>query len=134
MADVKISELTAATSISGSDTLPIVQSSTTKKATAELLKSYRTYVAKTAAYTATASDDVILCDASGGAFSVTLPAVASSAGKVFTIKNVGASGTVTIDGNASETIDGATTVAMATQYNFRTIICDGTEWHVIASS
>ena len=31
----------------------------------------------------------------------------------------------------SETIDGATTLALASQYDRVTIISDGTEWHVI---
>ena len=44
-------------------------------------------------------------------------------------------GAVTIDGNASETINGATTVAItATQFHYRTIMCDGTNWVVISSS
>lgn len=91
-------------------------------------------VAKSTAYTATESDFVILCDASGGAFDVTLPAAATSSGYIYVIKNVGASGTVTINGNASETIDGAGTVALAAQYDFRMIICDGTAWHVIGTN
>ena len=40
----KISELTSVTSISGSEELPVVQSSTTKKATASQLKGYRSFV------------------------------------------------------------------------------------------
>jgi hypothetical protein len=90
--------------------------------------------AEATAYTA-ADDDVILCDASGGAFSVTLPAVAGSTGHVYTIKKTDVSANaVTIDGDASETIDGATTLALSAQYDFATIICDGSEWHVIGTN
>ena len=42
---IKISELTAVTSIAGTEEIPVVQSATTKKATASQLKGYRSYVA-----------------------------------------------------------------------------------------
>lgn len=90
-------------------------------------------VTKTSAYTATESDYVIVGNPTGGSFSITLPAAATSDGFIYVIKNIHASNTVTIDGNASETIDGATTVALSSQYAFRMIICDGTSWHVIGS-
>lgn len=93
-----------------------------------------TTVAKTAAYTA-ADDDVILGDASGGAFSVGLPAAASSAGQVYTIKKTDSGGNaVTVDANASETIDGATTKALSAQYKYITIVCDGATWWIIADN
>jgi hypothetical protein len=41
----KISELTSVTSIAGNETIPVVQSATTKKATASQLKGYRSYTA-----------------------------------------------------------------------------------------
>ncbi len=41
----KISELTSVTSIAGTETIPVVQSATTKKATASQLKGYRSYTA-----------------------------------------------------------------------------------------
>lgn len=90
-------------------------------------------VTKTGAYTATESDFTILGNTAGGSFSITLPAAASSNEMILVIKQISATNTLTIDGNASETIDGATTVALATQYLFRVIICDGTNWHVIGS-
>ena len=39
---------------------------------------------------------------------------------------------VTIDGNASETIDGATTYALSAQYQSISIYSDGSNWHVVA--
>lgn len=89
-------------------------------------------VAKTGTYTATASDHVILCDASGGAFTVTLPAASGVPGTVYHIKKTDSSGNaVTVDGNASETIDGDTTKVIGTQYDSMMIICDGSNWHII---
>ena len=93
-----------------------------------------TTVAKTATYTA-AADDIILCNAAGGAISINLPAVASSAGQVYTIKKTDSGGNaVTVDGNASETIDGATTKALASQYKYVTVACDGSVWWIIADN
>ena len=87
------------------------------------------YVAKTGAYTATNDDYVIDC--TSGTFTVTLPASSGRTGRILIIKNSGA-GTITVDGNASETIDGATTYAMAVQYATVQIMSDGTNWKIIA--
>lgn len=87
---------------------------------------------KTAAYTATSADDTILCDASGGAFTVSLPAAAAVSGKVYVIKKIDSSANaVTIDPNGSETIDGATTNALSSQNQRRHIQSDGTNWQRI---
>lgn len=90
-------------------------------------------VSKTAAYTATATDDVILGDASGGAFTVTLPTAVGIPGKRYTIKRTSSSNNVTVDGDGSETIDGATTKALATQYAAIVVVSDGTGWHIVSS-
>jgi hypothetical protein len=87
------------------------------------------YVAKTGAYTATNDDYVIDC--TSGTFTVTLPASSGRTGRILIIKNSGA-GTITVDGNASETIDGAATVTMAVQYGTIQIMSDGTNWKTIA--
>ncbi len=81
---------------------------------------------KTGAYTIASGDDVILADASGGAFTLTLPASASNTGKIFRIKNTGATGVVTIDGNAAETLDGSTTLPLHAQNEEAEILMDGT--------
>lgn len=89
--------------------------------------------AKTANYTATGVEGVILCDATAGAFTITLPAAASFANKTFYIKKTDAGfNAVTIDANGTETIDGALTTALSTQYESIRIVSDGTNWHVIA--
>lgn len=89
-------------------------------------------VTKTAAYTATVSDKTILCDATSGAFTVTLPATQGLSGITYYIKKVDSSGNaVTIDGNGSETIDGDTTVKITTQYEALLLQTDGSNWHVL---
>lgn len=92
--------------------------------------------AKTANYTATANDGSIECDATGGAITITLPAASGTGGRIFAIKKTDSSGNaVTIDANASETIDGATTISLASQYSTAIIQCNtaGTAWLKLAS-
>ena len=52
-----------------------------------------------------------------------------------TIKKVDATGSaVTVDGNASETIDGATTYPLGAQWKYVTIVSDGTNWVIVANN
>lgn len=94
-------------------------------------------VAKTGAYTTVAGDegDVILCDASGGAFTVTLLAAATAGdGSSIIIKKTDSSANaVTVDGNGSETIDGSTTYSLATEDQSVYLVCDGSNWHILAT-
>jgi hypothetical protein len=88
---------------------------------------------QTTAYTGTGDETVILCDATSAAFTVTLPAAASYTGKHYYIKKTDSTlNLVTIDGNASETIDGAATTTLATQYEAIKILSDGSNWHTVA--
>lgn len=88
---------------------------------------------KTAAYTVALGDfgKLIDADAAGGDFTITLP-VAATAGDGFSVavKNTGSSGTVTIDGDGAETLDGAASKTLTSQYDGLTLRCDGSEWHV----
>jgi hypothetical protein len=85
----------------------------------------------TASYTATLADEKIYANATGGAITVTLPAAATSKGKVYSIKKIDLSANaVTIDGNASETIDGALTKIINTQWTAVSIYCNGSGWYV----
>jgi hypothetical protein len=87
------------------------------------------YLARTTAYTATTSDYLIDC--TSGTFTVTLYAASGNAGRIVMVKNSGA-GTITVDGNASETIDGATTYSLSVQYATVQIMSDGTNWKIIS--
>lgn len=90
-----------------------------------------TYQAKSADYTMLTTDDGVYVDASGAARTITLFAVSGQSGKRITIKKIDSStNAVTIDANSSETIDGATTTKLCTQYETVTLFCDGDEWHV----
>jgi hypothetical protein len=88
---------------------------------------------KTAAYTALTSDSVLTCDATSAAFTVTLYTAVGNSGKKLTIKKIDAStNAVTIDANSTETIDGALTLRLSTQYESVTIQSNGTNWIVLA--
>lgn len=89
-------------------------------------------VSKSANYTATSADHTILVDASGAARTITLPAASGASGRIYVIKKTDSSAnTVTIDANASETIDGALTQVISTQYVALMIQCNGTSWWII---
>lgn len=82
--------------------------------------------------TALVTDQLILADATAGAITINLVAVASAAGKTLTVIKTDSSGNaVTLDGNASETINGSTTHALAAQYNRVRVFCNGTQWLIL---
>jgi hypothetical protein len=108
-----------------------------------LNRSHLNGVAMTASFVAWADDaagspkDIYYCASAGGNVTVTLPDATTgdaALGRVVTIFKVDAANDVILDGDGSQTINGATTVTMSSQYNYRTIISNGTEWFVIASS
>jgi hypothetical protein len=75
--------------------------------------------------------DAILATAGAGGITLTLPAAASNAGRTYRIIKVdSAAGAVTIDANASETINGDLTYALKRQYELIEIVCDGSNWLV----
>lgn len=67
---------------------------------------------------------------SGGAFTVTLPPVATSLGARIVIVNNNAAAAIVVDAAGIETISGAATYLLLNQYDSVTVWCDGTEWFV----
>lgn len=86
---------------------------------------------KVANYSATTSDGLILCDASGGGFAITLPA-ATTSGKPLIIKKTDSSfNIITINRAGSDTIEGATSTTLNTQYESVCLYSDGgTTWYI----
>lgn len=82
--------------------------------------------AQTSTYTAV-SGDLVKC--TSGTFTVNLPAASGWAGENITVKNLG-TGTITVDGNSSETIDGSATHALFGG-DSATYVSDGTNVVVI---
>jgi len=69
---------------------------------------------------------------SGGTLPYThnLPTAASMIGRTLIFKTL-VTGTLTIDADGSETIDGALTATITTQYGVLRLFCDGTTWHTV---
>lgn len=87
---------------------------------------------KGAAYTLVAADKGKVINATTGTWSLTLTAAATLGdGFTFCVLNSGA-GTITIDPNASETIDGATTKVIGPG-KLAIVYCDGTKFTTIGS-
>lgn len=83
-------------------------------------------------YTVLSTDTTIIADTSAGNITINLQAISGQDGRVLQIKHIAASNTTTIDGNASETIDGSTTIALSTQYESVILKGDSTagEWWI----
>lgn len=79
-----------------------------------------------------AAERVILVDATGGPITVTLPALLGMDGRLYSVKKTDASANaVTVDGNSSDTIDGAATSSLASQYDSITVVAGPTEWNIL---
>ena len=88
------------------------------------------YTAKTATYTATTSDYFIDC--TSGTFTVNLFTAVGNTGRIIIVKNSG-TGTITVDPNGAQTIDGAATQSLSTQWSRVHIISDGANWKIISN-
>lgn len=84
-------------------------------------------------YTLVSEVGLLLCNSASGNITVNLPAAIGN-GRVVTVVKTSASNTVTLDGNSSETINGATTYAM-TADNEVVQIVDGAsgKWYIIST-
>ncbi len=88
---------------------------------------------KTGNYTATASDDYIPVSAASGAVTITLYAASGNSGRRLKIArtDLTPANVITIDGNASETINGTTTITITAQYEVVELECDGSNWTIV---
>lgn len=72
------------------------------------------------------------CNATSGAIVVGLPGASSAAGRMYHVrKSDSSANTVTLDAAGAETINGAATQAITTQYEVLTIQSDGTGWVIL---
>ena len=95
-------------------------------------------VSKTANYTVVEADrdKLILVDATSGAITISLLAVAT-AGDGFQLaikKTDSGANAVTLDGNSTETIDGSTTLSLSNQNEVAVLTCNGSAWYVSNSA
>lgn len=86
-----------------------------------------------AAYQAQASDHTILCDATSNAITVTLLSANLKAYPYVVIKKTDATANaVTIDGAGSQTINGASSITLGSQYQTAILHADSTGWHLLS--
>ncbi len=94
--------------------------------------------AKTTTYTILASDEnaLLRCDASAGAFTITMPVGSSvfAGWKVSIAKSDSGANAVTVDGSTAETINGAADRTFSDQYQLETYMWDGAEWKIVGDS
>ena len=85
------------------------------------------YTAKSANFTATSLTSTIDCT---NTITITLPTAVGQTGRIHIIKNSG-TGVITIATTSSQTIDGAATQSLLTQYSKITVQSTGANWIVI---
>lgn len=79
-----------------------------------------------------AASDILLCNATAGAITVNLPAAASNTNCIITVKKIDSTdNAVTIEGNASELVEGVANKILTIQYESVTLVCDGTGWYIV---
>jgi hypothetical protein len=143
MADVKISDMTPGSTLTGSELFEMTQAAATHSTTANAL---RTFIQSTGGQkwnyrvittsdpvTVAASDYVLIIKKSvGSATAVALPAGVD--GTVYAIKDGkgdATSNNITITPDGSETIDGGATYVMSSNYQSITMIFAAGQWNLI---
>lgn len=81
---------------------------------------------KTANYTLTTLDEVVLCT---GTFTITLPTSVGATGTAYIIKNIG-TGLITVNTTSSQTIDGETSQPIIGQWTSMVVVSDGANWYI----
>ena len=92
-----------------------------------------TVESKSADATLTGTNKFIKANSSSAPITLTLPAASTAgSGAVFVIKDIGnaSSNAITIEGNASETIDGALNKILSVNFASIEVICDGSNWFI----
>jgi len=91
-----------------------------------------TYRSVSATGNVQSGDYLLLCDSTAGAVTVTLPPAALVPGRIYVFKRINAgANNVVVDGYASETIDGAATYTLSSQWAGVTVMSNGTAWFII---
>ena len=91
-------------------------------------------VTQTAASLTVTTEDVVLCDTSSNAITVTLPENGGDvgSGRRVTVKKTTSDGnTVTISRQTADTIDGATTYVLYSDNESASFVCDGSNWFIV---
>jgi hypothetical protein len=91
-----------------------------------------TYRSVSATGNVQSGDYLLLCDSTAGAVTITLPQAALVPGRIYVFKRINAgANNVVVDGYASETIDGAASYTLSSQWAGVTVMSNGTAWFII---
>lgn len=91
------------------------------------------FASKTATFTAGKAEGNFSIDTTGGVVVANLPVVSTVTGQFYRFKRVTAgANALTITPNGSDTIDGAATFSLPTQWQCLTIFSTGVTWYVIS--
>lgn len=82
-------------------------------------------------YTLTLTDNCVVATTAG--ITITLPSAAMITGRNYTIKNT-STGSVTVVTTGGQYIDGLTTYTLSAQYNYVTVISNGSKWLIIGQN
>lgn len=132
----KISGLTAATALDGTELFEGVQGSASTKVTGDQIATLvrtQSPTAKTADYTIT-DDDVNVFEVTPGSADVTmiLPTLGDNGGRRILIFMLGtATGKTIVDGEGGETIDGETTIDLDSQHDFAEVFAGTSQWTLL---
>jgi len=93
-------------------------------------------VTKTASFTLGATDSFVVCNGAAANVTITLPTASANKGRVLKVKNL--SGTYTVVSSASNVVPigsgtAGTAILAATAGAWAELVCDGTNWVVMAA-
>ncbi len=135
-ANVKISELPAASALTGVETAPVVQSAATVGATVDQIKAYvntpvGSYQTPTTGFTITIASGIAFLNLNPAgsllAGTINMPAVPVD-GQVIEIASTQTITTLTVSGNGSTILNAPTTITAGTGFSYR-YRATGTTWY-----
>jgi hypothetical protein len=86
----------------------------------------------TTSYAVLAQDHTVIINGTVGTETITLPTASGITGRIYVIKRIDANaGTIVIDANGAETIDGSLTESLVNQYDSVTLQSDGSNWFIL---
>jgi hypothetical protein len=116
----------------GTDGFALVSTAAGVRSWARCSTQPHAFAAKTTTYAVLTADEILTGDAAGGAFSITLPTAVGVTGRAYTIKRINSgANAVTVATTGGQTIDGAATVALSTQWQVLRVVSDGANWLTI---
>jgi hypothetical protein len=81
----------------------------------------------------TSAHHTLWVDSTAASRTITLPAASTCLGREYVVFKSHAPNQVILDGDGSETINGAPTVSLVTQYSYLRVKSNGTGWYIVGS-